>query len=66
MKQIDLLTDEAHKAGVDFVIVLGGGKTIDTSKAIANLLHVPITVLSTTVSTDAPCSTLSVLSTRAL
>ena len=42
VKEIDRLTDEARKAGVDFVIALGGGKTIDTSKAIANLLRVPI------------------------
>ncbi|GJE86600.1 glycerol dehydrogenase [Phanerochaete sordida] len=61
VKEIDRLTVEAKDAQVDFVIALGGGKTIDTSKAIANHLGVPIAVMSTTASTDAPCSALSVL-----
>ena len=61
VQEIDRLAEEARRASVDFVIALGGGKTIDTSKAIANLLRVPLAVMSTTASTDAPCSALSVL-----
>ncbi|KAK0192365.1 glycerol dehydrogenase [Armillaria mellea] len=45
----------------EFVIALGGGKTIDTAKAVADKLGVPSAVLPTTASTDAPCSALSVL-----
>ena len=45
----------------DFVIGVGGGKTIDAAKAAANLLKVQVAILPTTASTDAPCSALSVL-----
>lgn len=44
---------------------MGGGNTIDTSKATVNLLQVPIAVMSTTASTDSPYSALSVLYTSA-
>lgn len=50
---------------VDFVISLGGGKTTDTAKATADHLKLPVAVLPTTASTDAPCSAVSVLYTEA-
>lgn len=50
-----------QEKSVDFVVGVGGGKTIDTAKAVADLLQVPSAILPTTASTDAPCSALSVL-----
>lgn len=55
------LTRMLNSPEVDYVIALGGGKTIDTAKVVADKLNVPTAVLPTTASTDAPCSALSVL-----
>lgn len=51
----------AKDNSVDFIVALGGGKTIDTAKAIADDLGLQVAVLPTTASTDAPCSALSVI-----
>ncbi|KAH9925379.1 glycerol dehydrogenase [Epithele typhae] len=59
--EVDRITGLGRGAEVDFVIALGGGKTIDTAKTVADALGVPVAVLPTTASTDAPCSALSVL-----
>lgn len=47
--------------GFDTVASIGGGKTIDAGKACAYYLNIPIMVVPTIASTDAPCSALSVI-----
>ncbi|KAI0689294.1 glycerol dehydrogenase [Cytidiella melzeri] len=60
-EEINRLADLGRTSHVDFIIALGGGKVIDSAKNIADILSLPIAVLPTTASTDAPCSALSVI-----
>lgn len=46
------------------VIGIGGGKTIDTVKAVAYYLKVPVVIVPTIAATDAPTSALSVIYTE--
>jgi glycerol dehydrogenase len=46
---------------VDVLIGMGGGKTIDTAKIAADRANIPVIVIPTIASTDAPCSGCAVL-----
>jgi glycerol dehydrogenase len=41
---------------VDVLVGMGGGKTIDTAKIAADRVKIPVVVVPTIASTDAPCS----------
>ena len=45
----------------DVFVGVGGGKTIDTTKVIAERFSRPVIIVPTVASTDAPCSGLSVI-----
>lgn len=45
----------------EIVIGVGGGKTLDTAKALSYYSNLPVIIVPTIASTDAPCSALSVL-----
>ena len=60
-EEVDRLTALARDASADFVVALGGGKTIDTAKTVAAALGLHVAVVPTTASTDAPCSAIAVL-----
>jgi glycerol dehydrogenase len=47
------------------VVGIGGGKTLDTAKAIGFYQKLPVVVIPTIASTDAPTSALSVIYTEA-
>jgi len=60
-EEIGRLVDLARKAGSELIVGIGGGKTLDTAKAVAYELKVPVVIVPTIASTDAPCSALSVI-----
>ena len=59
--EINRLAEIGREQKADVVVGLGGGKTIDTAKSVADALEVPVVVAPSTASTDAPTSALSVI-----
>ena len=65
LAEIDSHAAHLAEAGVDCLIAVGGGKCVDAGKAIAYRLGVPVVIVPTLASNDAPCSALSVIYTPA-
>lgn len=63
-EEIHRLSSLAEKQNADLIVGIGGGKTLDTAKAVAHELKLPVAVVPTIASTDAPCSALSVIYTQ--
>lgn len=59
--EVNRLMDICKSNDIDVVIGIGGGKTHDTAKAVSYYLDLPVVIVPTIASTDAPCSALSVL-----
>ena len=60
-QEINRLKLIAKKQNCDVIIGVGGGKTLDTAKAVAYLYGTKSVIVPTIASTDAPCSALSVI-----
>ncbi len=58
-------TDLAKDLQPDVVVGIGGGKTMDTAKAVADNYKAAVIIVPTTASTDAPAMGLSVIYTAA-
>ena len=59
--EVDRILAIAKEKGSEVVVGIGGGKTLDTAKAVAYYAKLPVVIVPTIASTDAPCSALSVL-----
>jgi glycerol dehydrogenase len=56
--RLSTIVTEKH---VDVLVGMGGGKTIDTAKIVADRANIPVIIIPTIASSDAPCSGLAAL-----
>jgi glycerol dehydrogenase len=59
--EIERVTDLGKKSASNVIIGVGGGKAMDTAKAVANDLGLKLATVPTMASTDAPTSAASVI-----
>ena len=64
--EIARVKEAARQAKAEVIIGAGGGKVLDTARAVAADLDLPAVNCPTVASSDAPCSALSVIYTEAL
>ncbi len=63
-KEINRVIEVCKEKEIEVIIGIGGGKIHDTIKAVGELFGIPVVVVPTIASTDAPCSALSVIYTE--
>jgi glycerol dehydrogenase len=63
-KEILAFTDLVKELRPEVVVGIGGGKTMDTAKAVADNYQAAVVIVPTTASTDAPAMGLSVIYTE--
>ncbi|SDM01525.1 glycerol 2-dehydrogenase (NAD+) [Corynebacterium mycetoides] len=61
LNEIGRIVEKAQAGETDVIIGLGGGKTIDTARAVADKLSLPVAIFPTAVSADAPTARVSVI-----
>lgn len=61
----EIARHQSERGSCDVIFGIGGGKTLDTAKAVAFYLNLPVVIVPTAASSDAPCSRLSVVYTDA-
>ena len=61
LTEIEARAAELNAEGVGVLLAVGGGKCVDAGKSVAERLGVPVIIVPTLASNDAPCSALSVL-----
>ncbi len=64
LAEIERVKSAAGRAKAGVIIGAGGGKVLDTARAVAADLNLPVVNCPTVASSDAPCSALSVIYTE--
>ncbi|MEI6434558.1 MAG: glycerol dehydrogenase [Bacteroidota bacterium] len=60
-KELKRLLEIINTKKIDILVGMGGGKTIDTAKIAADRADIPVIIVPTIASTDAPCSGCAVI-----
>lgn len=60
-KRIDEALFQAREFQTEVIVGIGGGKAIDMAKCVASELQVPLIVIPTSASTDAPTSAMAII-----
>lgn len=60
-REVQRLVTLARSEECAVIIGLGGGKALDTAKAVAHYSALPVIIIPTIASTDAPCSAIAVI-----
>lgn len=55
-EELDRVGQEIRLSGAKVMVGVGGGKTIDAAKIAADRANIPVIIIPTIASTDAPCS----------
>ena len=61
VEEVDNQVEALKGEDIDCLIAVGGGKCVDAGKCIAYRLGIPVVIVPTLASNDAPCSALSVM-----
>lgn len=64
MVEINRIIKICDEKEIDVIIGIGGGKILDTTKSVGYYKEIPVVIVPTIASTDAPCSALSVIYTE--
>lgn len=59
--EINRVTDVVKQNKYDLIVGIGGGKLIDVARVVADRMSLPIIIIPTIASTDAPCSACAVI-----
>ena len=59
--QVDQIAEEVRGNRCTAILGIGGGKILDTAKAVADCTALPDVIIPTVASSDSPCSSLSIL-----
>ena len=59
--EIDRIGAIVRAKGIDVMVGVGGGKTLDTAKTVAYENKLPVAIVPTIAATDAPCSAVAII-----
>jgi glycerol dehydrogenase len=63
-KEINRINEIAKMNNISVIAGVGGGKTLDCAKVVADRLEIPVVIVPTLASTDAPCTGVAVIYTE--